>query len=273
MDETEKYEILKKEVDSLQIQLSADKKPFFKNPSTIIAIVALIFSFGTTVISYVKSYQEEIRANRREARELIQRLSRLPIESFELTKKHEGSPQGASLNRLVNQENVLLATQAVELIKRYPDSFSSNEFFSVASAFFQSNLKDNIPYLLNNAIKRARNYNDYNVSTRALASLYYSQSDFTEGRKLYEKAMAVWDIYPESNHSIVTYTNVDTLMFWSDAELSIYNFSAARDLIERAKNYLQELPPSHFSANLEIQVADVEKRIQEMEEYMVEGTR
>jgi len=43
MDEQEKYDILKKEVDSLQIQLSKDKKPWHQNPSIFISIVALIF--------------------------------------------------------------------------------------------------------------------------------------------------------------------------------------------------------------------------------------
>lgn len=262
MDEQEKYDILKKEVDSIQIQLSQEKKPFYQNPSIIISMVALLFSFGTTAVSYYKGQQEDVRANRREARELIQRITKLPIENFELMKRNKGSALGESLSRMINQENVILASQASELIKRYPESFSSNEYFSVASALLQSNIKDDIPYLLDNAIRKARNYTDYNYSNRTLAMYHFAQGNASEGRKLFKMALAVWDKFPEKNSFVVHSTDVDTLMFWSNAELSINNYSEATNLIERAKDSLKKLPPSAITTSLALQIEDVEKRIE-----------
>ncbi|MBN1931588.1 MAG: hypothetical protein JW786_08285 [Desulfobacterales bacterium] len=55
MDEQEKYDILKREVDALQIQLSKDQKPWHQKPSIIISMLALFFSFGTTGVSYYKT--------------------------------------------------------------------------------------------------------------------------------------------------------------------------------------------------------------------------
>lgn len=263
MDEQEKYDILKKEVDSLQIQLSKDKKPWYQNPSIFISMVALIFSFGTTGVSYYKSYEEGVRANRREARELIQRVTKLPIENFELMQRNEGSAFGEALSGMINQENILLASQAVELIKRYPDSFSSTEYFAVALALSQSNIKDNVPYLFENAFKRAKNYNDYNVSTRAYAIYHFTQGDYLEGRKLFEMALAVWNKYPEKNPFVVNSVDLVTLMYWSNAELSINNYSEATDLIKRANDSLTKLPPDPITASLARQIADVERRIEQ----------
>jgi len=263
MNEQEKYDILKKEVDSLQILLLKDKKPWYQHPSIFISMIALLFSFGTTGVSYYKSHQDAVRDNRREARGLIQRITKLPVENFELMKRNEGSAVGESLSRMINQENILLASQAAELIKRYPDSFSSTEFFAVASALSQSNIKDNTPYLLDNAIKKAKNYNDYNVSIRTLATYHFTQGNFTEGRRLYKMALAVWNKFSENNPFVIHSVDLDTLMFWSNSELSINNYTGANDLIGRANASLKKLPASPVTTSLARQIADVEKRIEQ----------
>ncbi len=263
MDKLEKYDILKKEVDSIQIQLSERKKPWHQNPAITISMIALVFSFGTTGVSYYKNHEEGIRANRREARELIQRVIKLPIENFELMQKNQGSAFGESLSGMINQENLLLATQAVELIKRHPSSFSSTEYFAVAVALSQSNIKDNVPYLFENAVKMAKNSNDYNVSTRAYAMYHFTQRNYLEGRKYYEMALAVWDKFPERNIYLVNSVDLVTLMYWSNAELSINNYTVSFDLITRAKNSLAKLPQDPITTSLARQIAEVERRIEQ----------
>ena len=96
MNSDERYETLKKEVDSLQILLGKERGPWYGKSSVIIAVVALIFSFGTTVVSYVTVHQEDIRDNRREARQILQRLTKLPIENFELIQKNKNNALGTS---------------------------------------------------------------------------------------------------------------------------------------------------------------------------------
>lgn len=46
---------LKREVDALQIKVLSGTKPWYKKASTLIALFALIFSFGTTIISYQRN--------------------------------------------------------------------------------------------------------------------------------------------------------------------------------------------------------------------------
>jgi hypothetical protein len=254
MDDMERYEILKKEVDSIQAQLSQDRGPWYSKPSNIIAVAALLFSFGTTVVSYVNSHNEDIRQNHREAMAIIQRMTKLPIENFELIQKHKGSGPGEALSSMVNQENILLATQAASLIERYPDSFNSAEFSSVATALANSNISGKVPSLYSKAIVKAGTSSDYFVATRAYASYLYSKGNFTDGRKYFELALRVWDKYPESNMYIVHATDLLTLMYWAQAEVMARNVKEAERLIGQAKERLMQLSAGPMTDSLRNQV-------------------
>lgn len=242
MDDMEKYEILKKEVDSLQIQLSQEHGPWYKKTSTLISIIALIFSFGTTIISYINAHHEDVRANHREAMAIIQRLTKLPIENFELMQKHKGSGPGEALATLINQENILLATQAGNLLARYPDSFNSAEFCAIANALVNSNITGIVPSLFKNAIEKANNSDHYQVATRSYAAYLYSKDDYTEGKKFWEMALNVWEKYPEKNRHIVHSTDFLTLLYWANSELMTNNVREAEKLIGMAREKLSQLP-------------------------------
>ncbi|MDX7857968.1 hypothetical protein SJU92_18390 [Aeromonas caviae] len=241
MDDHERYEILKKEVDSIQIQMSQEYGPWYTKPSNLISVIALLFSFSTTIVSYINSHEENIRANHREAMALIQRITKLPSENFELLQKYKDSALGLSLSGMVNQENILLATQAANLVKRYPDTFSATEFYAIATALANSNVVDNVPFLYKTAIEKADTSNDYNAAARAYAFFLYSKGDYTEGRKYFEMALGVWNKFPERNLHIINATELLTLMYWSQAELEAKNIPEVQKLIEKAKDKLAQL--------------------------------
>jgi tetratricopeptide (TPR) repeat protein len=259
----EKYEILKKEVDSIQIQMAQERGPWYTKPSTIIATFALLFSFGTTVVSFYNAHLEDIRDNRREARALIQRMTKLPIENYELLLKHEGSGPGEALSGMINQENILLATQASELLERYPDSFSSTEYFAVAVALCSSNIVEKAPYLFKQAIHTASSSNDYNTSARAYAALLYAKGDLTEGKKYYELALSVWDRFPERNLYVVNSVDLVTLIYWSQAESGVNNIAEARKKLNQAKEKLSQLAPCPMTKSLANQIDSTESAIEQ----------
>jgi hypothetical protein len=254
MDDMERYEILKKEVDSIQIQLSQEHGPWYSKLSILISLIALIFSFGTTIVSYVNSHNEDIRANHREAMAIIQRITKLPIENFELLQKHKGSGPGEALSSMVNQENILLATQAANLIERYPDSFNSTEFYAIAVALATSNITGKVPSLIMRAIDKADTSINYNVATRFYAAYLYSKGDFTEGKKYYEIALRVWDKFPERNMYIVNSMDLVTLMYWAQAEVGAMNVKEAEKLIGQAKEKLSQLAPGPMTDSLRNQI-------------------
>lgn len=197
MDDNERYDIIKKEIDTLQIQLAQVKKAWYTQPSVLISLTALLFSFGTTIVAYINSYNEAVMANHREAMTIIQRLTKLPSENFDLLQKYKDSGAGQSLSGMINQENILLATQAANLVNKHPESFTSTEFFAIATALSNSNITEIVPYLFNTAIEKSTSGNDYNVSTRAYAIYLYSKGEYKNGDLYFKKAMNVWEKFPE----------------------------------------------------------------------------
>lgn len=261
MDESDKYELLKKEVDSIQIQLNQESGPWYSKPSNLISVIALIFSFGTTLVSAINSHNEDVRSNHREVLSVIQRITNLPIENFELMQEHEGSATGQALSGYINQENVLLATQAANLIKRYPNSFNSAELKAVAAALMESNITDKVPYFLRMAIDKADNASDYTEATRWYGSYLFSIGDFAEGRKHFQLALKVWDIFPERNLFIVNDFDVITLLSWAESEIRVGHLEMAQSIIEQAKEKHSRLPAGFIKEALRNRISFLSGRI------------
>ena len=234
--------------------MAKEKAPWYKSAPVLIALFAFIFSFGTTLVSYYNSHRQEIRENRSEARELLQRISKLPLENFELLKKYEGDALGQSLSAMVNQENLLLITQTVEMIKRFPDSFSSTEYFAVTMALANSNITKDLPFFYENAITKAENSNDYNVASRAFAGYLFTIGKADLGRKYYDLALNVWSIFPPESQHFVNSTDAHTLMYWAQSESSVSNHHKANEFIDNAIQKAQLLPSSPFKDSLVNQI-------------------
>jgi len=47
-----KVELMKQEIDTLQVKVAADIKPWYESIPTLLSAAALLFFFGTTFVSY-----------------------------------------------------------------------------------------------------------------------------------------------------------------------------------------------------------------------------
>ena len=74
---------LKDEVDALQIAFDRKDRPWYQDGATIISVLALIFSFGTTWVSSRKADAQDIENQRIELRGLLQRMAELPKQNLE----------------------------------------------------------------------------------------------------------------------------------------------------------------------------------------------
>ena len=243
------------EVEKLKIKLDAkDEGTWYAKPATIISLVALVFSLSTTLFSTYNSRQEEVRANRRDARALLQRLSTLPLENYELLQKFKGTGAGESLSGMINQENILLATQSAQLIERLPKSYTSTEYYAVAAALANSNLMSKVPGLYEQALKSATSSNDYQAAARGYGAYLYSKGNKDEGQRMYADAMNVWARYPERNTYVRDSSDLLTLMYWSQAVYSAGDKPAAREKLAQARQKLAGLPPAPYTDSLSNQL-------------------
>src|SRR5437016_12374288 len=117
-DLEERMTTMKREIDALQIAVTGQKKPWYREVSTLISFLALTFSFGTTFVSYRRTESQDIQNSRQELRGLLQRLSALPKENVENMRKYKDDVEARTIiGGFINQENSLLARQAAELAR------------------------------------------------------------------------------------------------------------------------------------------------------------
>ena len=240
---SDELQIMKREIHALQIEVRKGPMLWYKSPSIIISITALLFSFGTTFVSYYKSGREEVQSARTELRGILQRLSTLPKDNFDLLRKYRDDPEGLGLSGLLNQENSLLARQASEIIDRYPNEVSGVEYFSVGMALGSVSDFTKVPLYFDRALAKTVDPNAKVAILRNYGLYFMSTGQVTEGRRKFEDALSIWSVYPYVTDYFKKSTNAFTEMYWSQSEASINNFEEAKVHIRKAIELASSLPP------------------------------
>ena len=252
-EQTIDLQLLKKEVDALQVAVFSEKAPWFRSSSTIISIIALLFSFGTTFVSYARTQSQDIQSSRIELRGLLQRLASLPKENMELAKKYENDPLAvASASGFINSENALLARQAAEVIQRIPAEYvSSTEYMSVGIALQNSYNIDGAMVLFTRAVDESKDLSDRVSALRQRANLLFLMGQPEAGRVDYQRALNVFsgsaNVY---NDFIMKSTHIWTELGWASAEAGIGQQDTAMQHIAAAQSQLLGLLPGPGTTQL-----------------------
>jgi hypothetical protein len=256
----QKIELMKREVDAIQIAIMGQKAPWYRNISTILSIVALCFSFGTTFVSYIRTEKQDIQNTRQELRGLLQRLAVLPKEYVEIEKKY-ASDQAAMqvIGGLINQESTLLVRQAAELAKKLPKNLvSSTEYYSIAVALQSSYDLVGAAEFLKYTIEAAKDFNTEIAAIRMTAAMHYQRGKPEAGRVEYQRALDIFAKYPEFDPFTRASTNISTELAWTGSEANIGAMNLANLHIESGKSIVNGLPASPGTNNLRAQIAQTE---------------
>jgi hypothetical protein len=258
-DLAEKIELMKKEIDGLQIAITSRTKPWYQDMSTIIAVVALLFSFGTTYVSYQRAEVQDIQSTRQELRGLLQRLAALPKENLEATKKYKDDPFAISLiGSFINEENSLLAKQAAELAKKLPkDTVSPTEYFAIAVALQNAyNMEGEKEFLVRSkeAAQASKDFNTEIAVLRTSANLQFIGGQPQAGRVDYQKALDIFSEYPNYDPFTKASTDVQTELAWASSEAGMGSRSNVAQHIQDAETILSNVPPSPGANMLRSQV-------------------
>jgi tetratricopeptide (TPR) repeat protein len=261
---TQKIDVvtLKKEVDALQIAMLEQRTPWYKNISIILSVVALLFSFGTTFVSYIRTQNQDIQSQRVELRGLLQRLAALPRENVEVRKKYIGdSASIASISGFIGQESTLLSRQAAEIANRIPAEYiSATEYYAIGLALKNAAINDSAMTFFAKAIDTSKDLNDRVSALRTRASLLFKVGQPNAGRVEYQKAL---NVFSEINNIYDDYTkrstHIYTEMSWAFDESSIGSKDSALQHIENAERYLSGLIPSPGRDELNLQISQSKK--------------
>lgn len=253
----EKLEEMKREIAALQAANQERLNPWYTNISVLVSVVALLFSFGTTFVSYHHTAVQDVGSSRQELRGLLQRLAALPRDSVENTKKYAGDGAALALvSGFLNQENTVLARSAVEIAKKLPkDAISPMDYYAIGVALQYAYDLRGAEEFYNYALDSNPDFNTEIAILRGIANLQFIQGHPAAGRVEYQKALDIFSKYPEFDSYTKAYTNILTELNWGYSEAGGNAFADAVQHVDSADRIVADLPHSPGGESLRLQIA------------------
>ena len=264
-----KVDLLKREVDALQIANMANKRPWYKDIPTIIASLALMFSFGTTYVSYTRTQAQDIQNSRAELRSLLQRLAALPKENLELTNKYaQDANNSGYLSSLILQEGTLLAQQAAEIIDRLPpDQVTAIEYYAVGDGLRNSGDNTQAIDMFLKAIDAATEMNTEVSAWREYAALLFETGQPDAGRDAFSKALTIFSKYPGYSEYVQKSTHILTEMGWAQNETTIGSLDLAMEHLVNADALAYWLDPGPYTDRLKQQIEQTKRTVMSSDDW------
>lgn len=255
---------MKREIDALQVAMLQSAKPWYHSIATWVSICALVFSFGTTYVSYKRTYSNDIAGTRQELRSLLQRLTILPQENVRAMKEFSSDPQTrAIIMGLINQENGFVVRNAVELARKLPpNSVSAAEYQALALALQNSYDVAGAIEFLDYSLDANPNFNTEVTAIRSMASLRYLQGARQAGIELYRKALDIFSKYPQYDSFTKAATQVRTELAWAFSEANAGFFDEANKHIANARNYVSGMPNAEGVNSLRAEIDQLKLNIE-----------
>jgi tetratricopeptide (TPR) repeat protein len=235
---------IKEEVDALQVHVMKMDKPWYQDGSSIVAILALVFSLATTYLAFDRESRLDQQADRTELRTLIQRLGALPRENFELLQKYVNNPLYVQLSGMLNGEALILTNQAIDIMQRIPELVSASERLALAASLIQTGRTNEAQEQTRLAALDPRaSALDLVVAYRNLGVHAFASGRVAQGRSHFREALNVFAARSDSTSpQFELYTNMITEMYWSQQEAIAQRCSEAGDHLDRAEQLLNQNP-------------------------------
>lgn len=245
----DKIEIMKQEIDGLQIDIkNKPDKPWYYDAVVIISLLALVISFVATIFTYWQYQQQEIKDLKSELKDNIERISQIPRDYVAYTQQYTNSIVLTALNGSLQAENAMLARRSFSIAQGLPKYLDSSEYILIGQALYTSNSSEESLMMFDAAVKNAKNGNDMVSALRGKANLEMISGAIDEGRQTYQQALNVFDIFPSSIEFYKNLTTVQTYISWATSEYSIGECIRVNDMLNRAKNILDNIKPAETIA-------------------------
>ncbi len=117
----ERIATMRNEIDALQVVVAERSSPWYQKPATLVSLIALLFSFGTTYYSNRRAEEADVQTRKQQLSGILQRLTTIPKENVESGKKYADDPAAlGNLGTIYQQEHSLLTRQAVDIATHLP---------------------------------------------------------------------------------------------------------------------------------------------------------
>lgn len=240
----ERLDLLGVEVDQIQTEMNRPRR-WYSDASVMIALLALLFSLGTTLFAYYQNSQQQVGAYKTELRDIITRISAIPRDYTVYTQTYTDPTTLSLLNGYLQAENAMLAKRAMEISSRIPEEITSSEYLLIGQSLFNSNVTEETLQVYDKAIQRATNSSDLVAALKAKANLQILLGEVDAGRNTYQRALQVFERLPVSNEFYRNSTHALTHMNWAASEYIIGECENVRLHLAEAQKFVDLLRPEN----------------------------
>lgn len=237
------FEILDKRIDDI-VAFQRRKYPWYRDTSLIISVAAFFISVVTTVVSWYRTYQQDINAIQLQLSNVLQQTHALKLQNMEYFAKYKDDPGLYSqLSVALNERNVQLAREAYSLARSLGNSASAIHLIAASQALSVSDVNLLSEELLKKGIDRSENSVEYVGGLRLLGWVYFRSGRQGEGNAAFKKATEAFYKYTSESNSeaYVNLTQAYTYSYWAQA-LQFTDCKAAKQHFDVAKEYWLKLP-------------------------------
>jgi hypothetical protein len=228
------------EIDALQVSNSEKARPWFRQASVMISLLALVFSVAATVYSTQQAQRTEMSNARDRLGQLVQQLLTLPKENAELAVTYKDNPAVARQLVVINTTQMsILARQAADIIHRIPGQVSANEYFGVGWALFQSGNQDLAQTVYEEGLAVAVDWNTRTQMLQSYGELLMTKGELNKGREQMQAALEANDDRPESQR---VSGDATIEVYWAAVEKRLRECDAAEEHVGRARADAGRMP-------------------------------
>lgn len=240
------------EIDELQLDAQRAKRPWYRDISVLISFAAVLVSVLSTGFSYYIARQQSIENDKNQLRDVVQRITALNREYNQLLTG-EASPNVVYQSGAIATENIILASQAYELIERIPQQLSPVEYTTVADVLSNNGYPERAEELFLRAIQEAQTPKDkaWTQWTYAQFLVLYQRND--QVPQVYQNALSGQQGVVSNYPAALMRNDMWTYLNWGSFEVSQKQCSKARELLEKASQLSVKLalaPNDPFSTQL-----------------------
>lgn len=239
-------QLLRDQVDELQVKAAEKKKPWYKQSPSLTSLLALVLSISTAIYSGVQGHRQDVQKKQESLRGIVSALLELSNEQQAKLNSPEAQSRSAQerefIGGMLNNKRMILAEAADNLVRAIPDDVSSSEYNMLANDKLANGGSATAEEYLKKAVEVSQESLAKMIALRNLGMFYAQRGPFQSmnaARKQFQDAI---DLFPQTPRDDATaYTIGFTWEMWGFAELSNNFPEQGREKMANAKKYYNDM--------------------------------
>ncbi|HUJ39554.1 MAG TPA: hypothetical protein VLW54_03330 [Candidatus Acidoferrales bacterium] len=241
-------QLLRDQVDELQIAAAEKRKPWHKQPSILISVIALLISTSSGIAGYIVQLQKD---DVREKAEKLANLQQLTIDIVDTGKQmadldQKDTAKVAYLTGLLNAKREIMVSQASELARQFGYKVPAEILYEVGTQQQADGRTKEAEALYSATLSQNPTEMTQIAARRSLATLYMNPpatlDDLRKGR---EQFQTVIDLVNKRKDDAGKFERGFTYEVWGGMEFINDQLEPGKQAYARAREAYESLSPAN----------------------------